>query len=95
VWLLGSTVIVLLIYMGLRYPRGRADWKYGAIESLFTLSTMVTMLLLVYIIFMAATSIRLPNSMELSMAIAALAFMGMFLLGLFYPSGRKMPFRKR
>jgi len=59
------------------------------------LSTMVTMLLLVYIIFMAATSIRIPNSMMLSLAIAALAFMVMFLLGMFYPSGGKFSLKKQ
>jgi len=95
VWLIGSTVIVLMIYIGLRYPRGRADWKYSSIETIYMLSTMVTMLLLVYIIFMAATSIRIPNSMMLSLAIAALAFMVMFLLGMFYPSGGKFSLKKQ
>ena len=94
VWVLGSTVIAVLIYIAMRYPRGLPDWKQGPIETIYTLSTMVTMLLMVYIIYLAGASLIPPGGMQLLTAIAALGFMVMFLLGLFYPGGSGLPLRK-
>jgi len=92
VWVLGTTVLVVLMYIALRYPRGKADWKQGPVETVYTISTMVTMLLMVYVIYLAGTSLRLPGAMQITTAIAALAFMVMFLLGLFYPQRPQLPF---
>jgi hypothetical protein len=91
---MGSTVLVVLIYIALRYPRGRQDWKQNPLETIYTISTMVTMLLMIYIIYLAGTSLMLPDAMQLLTAIAALAFMVMFLLGLFYPGGGHLPLRR-
>jgi len=93
VWVVGSTIMAVLIYIALRYPRGRPDWKYGPVETVYTLSTMVTMLLMVYIIYLAGASLIPPGGMQLLTAIAALGFMVMFLLGLFYPGGRGLQSR--
>ena len=95
VWLVGTTALVLLLYLGLRYPRGRADWKHTPLETAYTLSTMVTMNLFVYVIYLSATVLRLPGSGELTVALAALGFMAMFLAGLLYPAGGKWPLRSR
>jgi len=91
IWVLGTTIIAVLIYIALRYPRGRPDWKQGSVETIHTISTMVTMLLMVYIVYLAGTSLKLPGAMQLTTAIAALAFMVMFLLGLFFPESPRSP----
>jgi len=94
IWLIGSTVLVLLIYLGLQYPNGLKDWKYSSIETLYTLSTMVTMLLMVYVIHLSATAIKIPGSNEITIAVTLLGFMVLFLMGLFYPVGSKLRISK-
>jgi len=95
VWTVGATVMVVLIYVGLRYPRGRADWKHPPMETVYMLSTLVTMLLFVYVIYLSAAALKLPWDNQLAIGVAALAFMVMLLLGLFYPSGGRLPLRGR
>jgi len=92
-WTAGATVVAVLFYIGLRYPRGKADWKYPPVESLYMLSTLVTMLVFVYVIYLSAAVLDLPWDNQLAIGVAALAFLVMLLLGLFFPSGGKMPLR--
>ncbi len=94
-WTVGATVLSVLIYVGLRYPRGRSDWKHPPLESIYMLSTLVTMLLFVYVIYLSAAALKLPWDSQLAIGVAALAFMVMLLLGLFYPSGGRLPLRGR
>ena len=95
VWTVGVTVVAVLFYIGLRYPRGRADWKHPPVESLYMLSTLVTMLVFVYVIYLSAAVLDLPWDSQLAIGTAALAFLVMMLLGLFFPSGGKLPLRGR
>jgi len=94
-WTVGVTVLAVLAYIGLRYPRGRADWKHQPVESLYMLSTLLTMLLFVYVIYASAAVLDLPWDSGLAVGVAALAFAVMLLLGLFFPSGGKLPLRAR
>jgi peptidoglycan biosynthesis protein MviN/MurJ (putative lipid II flippase) len=94
-WTAGATLVAVLLYLGLRYPRGRADWKYPPIESIYMVSTLVTMLVFVYVIYVSAAVLDLPWDSGLAMGVAALAFLVMLLLGMFYPAGGKIPVRSR
>ncbi len=93
VWTVGATVVAVLFYAGVRYPRGRADWKHSPVESIYMLSTLATMLVFVYVIYISAAVLDLPWDSQLAVGVAALAFLVMLLLGLFYPAGGKMPLR--
>lgn len=90
-WSLCIMVIIGLLYLGLRYPRGKADWRYSFRESLYMVMTLVTMIIFVSAIQAALVNLggNLPSAVDILLFLIVMPVMMIFfLLGLFFPHGK-------
>jgi hypothetical protein len=80
-----------LLYLGLRYPKGKADWRFSFRESLYIVMTLITMIIFIIAIQAALVNLggNLPSEVEILLFFIVMpAMMILFLLGLFFPSGK-------
>ena len=90
-WSLLVAAFMGLLYLGLRYPRGKEDWRFSFKETLYMVMTLMTMFIFIMAIQEALGAIGgdLPSSMDLLLFFIVLpAMMILFLLGLFFPHGK-------
>jgi hypothetical protein len=96
-WALCMVIIFGLIYLGLRYPRGKQDWRYSFTETFYMLMTLITMLIFIMAIQAALVSIggNIPSAITiLTLFIVMPVMMVLFLLGLFFPIGKRIHLRR-
>ncbi len=96
-WALCIVIFFGLVYLGLRYPRGKKDWRYSFSETLYTLMTLITMFIFIMAIQAALVSIggSIPSAITiLTLFIVMPIMMMLFLLGLFFPFGKHFSLRK-
>ena len=80
-----------LLYLGLRYPRGKADWRFSFRESIYIIMTLITMIIFIIAIQAALVNLggNLPSAVEIFLFFIVMpAMMILFLLGLFFPNGK-------
>jgi len=97
-WALCIIIFFGLVYLGLRYPRGKADWRYSFRETLYIVMTLITMLIFITAIQAALRSMggNLPSAMEIIVLFIVMPCMViLFLLGLFFPQGRAIKPKKK
>lgn len=90
-WSLCITSFVGLIYLGLRYPRGKVDWRYSFKESLYMVMTLMTMFIFIMAIQEALQGIggNLPSAVDILLYFILIpGLLILFLLGLFFPHGK-------
>jgi hypothetical protein len=90
-WSLFITSFVGLIFLGLRYPRGKADWRYSFKESLYMVMTLMTMFIFIMAIQEALRGIggNLPSAIDILLYFILIpGLLILFLLGLFFPNGK-------
>lgn len=90
-WSLCIMIFIGLLYLGLRYPKGKADWRYSFRESLYIIMTLITMIIFIIAIQAALVNLggNLPSSVEILLFFIVMpAMMILFLLGLFFPHGK-------
>jgi hypothetical protein len=96
-WALCIIIFFGLVYLGLRYPRGRKDWHYNFRESLYIVMTLITMFIFIIAIQAALRSIggNLPSAVTiLTFFIIMPCMIILFLLGLFFPYGKPFKLKK-
>lgn len=96
-WALCIIIIFGLIYLGLRYPRGKEDWRYSFQETLYVVMTLITMFIFIIAIQAALRNIGadLPSAITiLTLFVIMPCMLILFLLGLFFPSGKRLRLRK-
>lgn len=96
-WALCIIIFFGLLYLGLRYPRGKADWRYNFRESLYIIMTLITMFIFIIAIQTALRSIggNLPSAVSiLTFFIIIPSMIILFLLGLFFPVGKPFKLKK-
>ncbi|UCG68987.1 MAG: hypothetical protein JSV09_14565 [Thermoplasmata archaeon] len=90
-WALCIIIFLGMVYLGLRYPRGKADWKYSFRETVYVVMTIITMMVFIIAIQAALLSIgsNIPSAVSLLMFFIIMPCMIiLFLLGLFFPNGK-------
>ena len=90
-WSLCIMILFGLLYLGLRYPKGKADWLFSFRESLYIVMTLITMIIFIIAIQAALVNLggNLPSTVEILLFFIVMpAMMILFLLGLFFPSGK-------
>jgi hypothetical protein len=95
-WSLCIMIFIGLLYLGLRYPRGKADWRYSFRESLYMVMTLITMIIFVSAIQAALANLggNLPSEIEILLFFIVMpAMMIFFVLGLFFPHGKTLKLR--
>jgi hypothetical protein len=96
-WALCIIIFFGLVYLGLRYPRGKEDWRYNFRETLYIVMTLITMFIFIIAIQAALRSIggNLPSAVTLLTYVIIMPVMIiLFLLGLFFPSGKVFNLKK-
>lgn len=96
-WALCIVIIFGLIYLGLRYPRGKEDWHYSFRETLYIVMTLITMFIFIIAIQTALRNIggNLPSAVQILLFFIIVPCMIiLFLLGLFFPSGKAFELRR-
>jgi len=96
-WALCIIIFFGLLYLGLRYPRGKVDWHYNFRESLYIIMTLITMFIFIIAIQTALRSIgsNLPSAVSiLTFFIIIPCMIILFLLGLFFPFGKPFKLKK-
>jgi hypothetical protein len=96
-WALCIVIIFGLIYLGLRYPRGKQDWRYSFTETLYMVMTLITMFIFIMAIQAALVSIggNLPSAINILILFIVMPIMMiLFLLGLFFPIGKRIALRR-
>ncbi|MFO7991751.1 MAG: hypothetical protein R6U61_05605 [Thermoplasmata archaeon] len=88
-WAIVILLFALMVYISVQYPNGLSDWDKNRKETAALLLTIVSILLLVFLIYIALSTITLPSSMLLMSWISAIIFAFLFIISLFYPAGRK------
>jgi hypothetical protein len=92
-WSLCITAFCALVYLGLRYPRGKADWRFSFKETLYIVMTLMTMFVFIIAVQTALVNLgeSIPSSIDLLLYFIILpAMMILFLLGLFFPQGKAL-----
>ncbi|UCE74058.1 MAG: hypothetical protein JSV56_13730 [Methanomassiliicoccales archaeon] len=95
-WSLCITAFIGLLYLGLRYPKGKADWRSSFRETLYIVMTLITMFIFIMAIQAALRSIgnALPSAVEILLFFIVMpSMMILFLLGLFFPCGKALKLR--
>jgi hypothetical protein len=90
-WAICVIIFLGMVYLGLRYPRGKADWKYSFRETVYVVMTLITMMVFIIAIQTALVSIggNIPSAIWLLMFFIIMPCMIiLFLLGLFFPNGK-------
>jgi hypothetical protein len=95
-WALLMIIFLGLTYLGLRYPRGKEDWRYSFRETAYVLMTLITMFIFIIAIQTAMLNIgTLPSNIYiLVFFIIAPCMLILFLLGLFFPAGKAFKLRQ-
>jgi signal transduction histidine kinase len=86
-WMAIITVFIAFLYIALRYPRGKADWKEGARGSLYLLFTLFVLLLMVYLVVTASSVIDYPDAITTTGWVLGAGFGAMFLASIALPHG--------
>lgn len=95
-WALLVTIFFGMIYLGLRYPRGKKDWRYSSHETMYIIMTLIMMVVFIMAIQAALRTLggNLPSMIEiLTLFIIMPIMIILFLLGLFYPAGKVLKLR--
>jgi hypothetical protein len=96
-WSLCITAFIGLVYLGLRYPRGKADWRFSFRETLYIVMTLLTMFIFIMAIQAALVNLgeNLPSAVYLLLFFIIMpAMVILFLLGLFFPHGKAINLKK-
>jgi hypothetical protein len=95
-WSLLVAAFMGLLYLGLRYPRGKADWRFSFKETLYMVMTLMTMFIFIMAIQEALGAIggNLPSAMQILVFFIIIpGLLILFLLGLFFPHGKAFNFK--
>jgi hypothetical protein len=90
-WSLLATIFFALVYLGLRYPRGKPDWRYSFKETSYIVMTLMTMFVFIIAIQAALLTLgsNIPPAVELLVFFIVMPVMViLFILGLFFPHGK-------
>ena len=90
-WALLATIFFALVYLGLRYPRGKPDWRYSFKETSYIVMTLMTMFVFIIAIQAALLTLgsNMPPAVELLVFFIVMPVMViLFVLGLFFPHGK-------
>jgi hypothetical protein len=90
-WSLLATIFFALVYLGLRYPRGKPDWRYSFKETSYIVMTLMTMFVFIIAIQAALLTLgsNIPPAVELLVFFIVMPVMViLFVLGLFFPHGK-------
>lgn len=96
-WALIFIIFFALTYLGLRYPRGKEDWRYSFRETAYVVMTLITMFIFIIAIQTALVNIggNLPSGITiLTYYVIIPVMIILFLLGLFFPGGKAFTLRK-
>lgn len=96
-WALIIIIFLGMVYLGLRYPRGKADWKYSFRETMYVVMTLITMFVFIIAIQTALMNIgsNLPSAVSLLLFFVIMPVMViLFLFGLFFPNGKAFNLKK-
>ena len=86
-WCVFLVVMLALIYLALKHPRGRMDWEHDVRTSLYFVMTVVLLLLMVYVMYLASGSFRFPPAVTVVLWISVMMMVILALAGLFFPEG--------
>jgi hypothetical protein len=92
-WSLVITIFFAMVYLGLRYPRGKTDWRYSFKETSYIIMTLITMFVFIIAIQTALLTIGsdLPPAVELLVFFIVMPLMTiLFILGLVFPHGKAL-----
>jgi hypothetical protein len=95
-WSLCITSFMGLVYLGLRYPRGKADWRYSFKETLYMVMTLITMFIFIMAVQEALRAIagNIPSALDILLFFLVIpGLLILFLLGLYFPHGKALKLR--
>lgn len=89
-WSLIILLFLVMMYLGLSCPNGLEDWNRGKKESAALLVTLGSILLVIYLLYMVLKTISFPDTILLITWASAIIIAVLFILSLFFPSGKKL-----
>ena len=77
---------IILICIGLRYPRGSEDWPFDRSATLYIIITVGTSLLVITLLWYVSTIIQWPDINTMMSYILLIGFILLIVIGLFVSS---------
>jgi small-conductance mechanosensitive channel len=82
-------LLLALIYIAVRHPRGRKDWEHDIRTSVYFIVTALLLITMLYVMYLAAGSIMLPPVVTMVIWLAVGMLILLVILGIFFPHGWK------
>ncbi|MFO8109471.1 MAG: hypothetical protein R6U17_02970 [Thermoplasmata archaeon] len=87
IWSLVILSLVIVGYIGIKYPAGRSDWDNNKKETIYLILTLATMLLIIYLLYLVFTIITFPSLVVILIWGAAIGMALLFIFSVIYPKG--------
>ena len=82
-------LFIILIYFGLRYPRGREDWPHDFRTSLHYLILGLVFLFMIVLLYLVSTTVNWPAPVEIIKWVIVGIIVALVIFGIFFPRGVK------
>ena len=92
--LLGFLAVLILVFIGLKFPFPRRDWPFNTKNTLILLGSITVFVVLFSLMNIVKNLVDWPARELILFWVVLLTFLVLFLLGVFLPKGLKLPNRK-
>ena len=85
--------VLILVFIGIKFPFPRRDWPFNTKNTLILLGSITVFILLFSLMNIVKNLVNWPDREIILFWVVLVAFLVLFLLGIFLPKGIKLPKR--